>query len=376
MSDLDLKYMQAALKLAGRGIGTVEPNPAVGCVIVKANQVIGRGWHKKFGDPHAEINAIEDCKSHGVDPRGATMYVTLEPCCHQGKTPPCADAIIAAGLSRVVAATIDPSEHAVGKGIRQLANAGIEIQTGVCQEQAMLLNAPFIKFAKTGKTWVVLKWAQTIDGKLAWARNSDEQRWISNESSRKDAHKLRRRVQGILVGIETVLADDPILTPRPAKGKKPLRIILDTNLRIPLTCKLLATAGRSDVIIVTSRLAAETNPSRVQKIEEKKAQLLYVPTVDGRCDLRAMLNELGSRGVQQLLVEGGASVIASFLKQKLADEVCVYIAPEITGSRGSVSIADKIEQLDASAGLHYVDIKRFGDDVRISGLTERLVKFQ
>ena len=191
MATQDKKYMQAALRLARRGIGLVEPNPAVGAILVRAGQIIGKGWHRKFGASHAEVNALADCKRLGANPQGATMYVTLEPCCHHAKTPPCTEAIIAAGLAKVVVATIDPSQHADGKGIEKLRNAGIEVQTGICETEAKLLNAPFIKFAKTGKCWVILKWAQTIDGKLTYAGKSDRRRWISNELSRKDAHKLR-----------------------------------------------------------------------------------------------------------------------------------------------------------------------------------------
>ncbi len=216
------RYMLLALRLAWRGIGSVEPNPAVGAVIIKANQIVGKGWHKKFGGPHAEINALEDCKTLGVKPRGAAMYVTLEPCSHQGKTGPCTQAIIEAGLAKVFVATIDPSEHAGGKGIEQLRNAGIEVQTGICETQARLLNAPFIKFAVTGRCWVRLKWAQSIDGKVALTEpRPSGSGWISGEQSRKDVHKLRRRARAILVGVNTVIADDPLLTARPSKGKKP-----------------------------------------------------------------------------------------------------------------------------------------------------------
>jgi diaminohydroxyphosphoribosylaminopyrimidine deaminase/5-amino-6-(5-phosphoribosylamino)uracil reductase len=247
--------MQAALRLAQRGIGSVEPNPAVGCVIVKSGQVIGKGWHKRFGGAHAEINALEDCGTQSASPEGATMYVTLEPCCHSAKTPPCTDAIIDAGLAKVVVATVDPSEHANGKGVEQLRNVGIEVQTGVCEAQARLLNAAFIKFAATGKCWVTVKWAQSIDGKMTWADQSRERRWVSGKKSREDVHKLRRRVQAILVGINTVLADDPLLTARPSKGRKPTRIVLDSRLRIPLDCRLLATAKKVPLMIVSSRTA-------------------------------------------------------------------------------------------------------------------------
>jgi len=216
---MDIKYMGMALRLARRGIGSVEPNPAVGAVIVKANQVIGKGLHKKFGGPHAEINALEDCKTLGVNPRGAAMYVTLEPCSIQGKTGPCTQAIIEAGIAKVFVATIDPSEHAGGKGIEQLRDAGIEVLTGICETKAKILNAPFIKFAATGKCWVILKWAQSIDGKVAWAEPQPSRGdWISGGQSRKDVHKLRRRSQAILVGVNTVIADDPLLTARPVRS--------------------------------------------------------------------------------------------------------------------------------------------------------------
>ena len=360
------RYMQAALKLARRGIGFVEPNPAVGAVLVKANQIIGRGWHKKFGGPHAEINVLEDCKTLGVSPAGATMYVTLEPCCHQGKTAPCTDVIIAAKLARVVVATIDPSEHAGGKGVEQLRNAGIDVQIGVCENEARLLNAPFIKFATTGKCWTVLKWAQSIDGKVAYAEKTDEQKWISGELSRKDAHKLRRRVRGILVGVNTVLADDPLLTARPSRGKKPTRIVLDSNLRIPLDCKLLATVKKAPVLIVTSQEAMRTNPQIAETITKKGAELLAVPVEQGKCDIGFLLDELSRRGIAQLLVEGGPKVITSFLKEKLADEICVYITPKILGAQGSIGISQPMTELTKAVGLHYIDIKRFGDDVRIS----------
>ncbi len=368
----DEKFIRAALKLARRGIGSVEPNPAVGCIIVKANQVVGRGWHKKFGGAHAEINALEDCKTLGVNPRAATMYVTLEPCSHQAKTGPCTDAIIAAGLAKVVVATIDPSEHAAGRGIEQLRSAAVEVQTGVCEAEAKLLNAPFIKFAKTGRCWVVLKWAQSIDGRVAWADRTDGRKWISNELSRKDAHKLRRRAGGILVGIGTVLADDPLLTTRPGrKGKQPTRIVLDSHLRVPLDCKLLATAKKSPLLILTSEETAQTNPQVAEKITQKGAELLTYPDTQGKSNLYFLLDELSRRGIAQLLVEGGPTVITSFLKERLADEICVYTAPQILGAQGSVDIVGPMAELTEAVGLHYVDIERFGDDIRLTGLTKK-----
>jgi len=368
----DEKLMWSALTLARRGIGSVEPNPAVGAVIVKANQIIGSGWHKKFGGPHAEINALEDCKTLGVNPRGAAMYVTLEPCSHEGKTGPCTQAIIEAGVAKVFVATIDPSEHAGGKGIEQLRDAGIEVQTGICETEARILNAPFIKFAATEKCWVTLKWAQSIDGKVALTEpRPSGSGWISGEQSRKDVHKLRRRAQAILVGVNTVIADDPLLTARPSRGKKLTRIILDNHLRIPLDCKLIKTAKISPVLIYTNESTLRTNPEIVAQITKKGAEVLAYPDTQGRSNLYFLLDELSKRGIGHLLVEGGPRVLTSFLKEQLADEIVVYIAPRILGAQGSVDITGPMAELTQAVGLHYVDIERFGDDVRLTGLTEK-----
>jgi diaminohydroxyphosphoribosylaminopyrimidine deaminase/5-amino-6-(5-phosphoribosylamino)uracil reductase len=365
----DEKFMRSALKLAAKGIGSVEPNPAVGCIITKSGQVIGKGYHKKFGGPHAEVNAIEDCGKLAVKPDGGTMYVTLEPCCHEGKTGPCTQAIIRAGLARVVAATQDPSEHAQGRGFEELRRAGIEVDVGLCEEQARLLNAPFFKYARTGKPWVVLKWAQSIDGKLAWAETS-EQRWISNEASRRDAHRLRRRVGAIVVGINTVLADDPLLSPRPSGGKKPLRIVLDNKLRIPLKARLLRTTKSSPVLVCTSSAAVEANMKHAERIRKRGAEVLAHDDAGGASNLRFLLDELGCRGVQQVLIEGGPQVLTSFLREELADEVCVYIASQILGAAGAAYIGAPMAEAFRAVSLGHVDIKAFEEDVRIDGLLE------
>jgi diaminohydroxyphosphoribosylaminopyrimidine deaminase/5-amino-6-(5-phosphoribosylamino)uracil reductase len=370
MTDTDTKYMQAALKLARRGSGSVEPNPAVGAVIVKSNQVIGKGWHRRFGGPHAEIAALDDCKNLGVNPAGAVMYVTFEPCCHYGKTGPCTDAIIAAGLAKVFVATIDPSSHAKGKGIEQLRKAGIDVEVGLCETQAKLLNAPFIKYAATSKCWTILKWAQTIDGKMAY-NDKNASRWISGEKSRKDVHKLRRRVQAVLVGVNTVIADDPLLTARPSKGRELVRIVLDSHLRIPPDCKLLATARETAVLVVVRQGSAQSNPQAVEAITQKGAEVLTCPDMQGRSNLHFVLDELSRRGITQLLVEGGRAVITSFLKEKLADEIIVYVAPQILGSKGDVDISAPMAELSEIVSLYHVDIRRFGSDVKISGLLNR-----
>ena len=367
MDSTDKKYMNAALNLAAKGLGGAEPNPLVGCVIVKGNQIIGQGWHREFGGPYAEIMAIEDCKNLGANPKGATMYVTLEPCCHQGKTGPCTDAIIAAKVAKVFAAAIDPSAHAGGKGIEQLRNAGIKVELGLCEIEAKILNAPFMKFAATGKTWVILKWAQTIDGKMAWADGAAGQRWISGEQSRKDVQKLRKRVQGILVGINTVLADDPLLTVRFDKNKKPIRIVLDNNLRIPTDCSLTATAKDVPLLIAAWHGAVEANPQKAEELRQKGVEILACPDTYGGSNLHFIVDELSRRGIEQLLVEGGPAVISSFLKEGLTDECIVYIAPNILGVKGTVDISQPMAKLCEVVGLNHVDVQQLDQDVRLSG---------
>ncbi len=350
----DKKYMQMALRLAQQGIGSVEPNPAVGCVIVKNNKIIGKGFHKKFGGPHAEIDALKNCKK---SPAGATMYVTLEPCCHFGKTPPCTDAIIKAGIKKVVAAVKDPTKKVNSKGFEILKKAGIEVKTDVCKKEAQLLNAPFFKFSQTNRPWIIVKWAQSKDGFLA---RSDKKRWITSPAGRKDAHKLRKRVQAILVGINTVLADDPMLTARPDTSKQPLRVVLDSQLRIPINCNLIKTAKKTLVCIFTT-----TNKT---KIRQKGVEIIKVGKYKGKVNLKAVLAELGKRDIQQVLVEGGEKVETAFLKQKLADEIAVYTSNEKLAKKGKVKTSQPMKNLYNWLGKNYRDKKRFGKDVCLKGL--------
>ncbi len=366
-------YMELALELAGRGFGSVEPNPIVGCVIVKDGQIIGQGWHKIFGAPHAEINALDDCKKNGFDPAGATMIVTLEPCCHHGKTGPCTDTIIAAGIKKVIAAMTDPTDKVGGKGIEQLQKAGIEVKTGICEKQARLLNPAFIKFAKTNTPWVVLKWAQTIDGKLALKDSKPHENYISGEEARKDVHKIRRSAQAILVGVNTVISDDPLLTARPDKGKELLRIVLDGNLRIPLESQLLHTTNEGKVLIVAGKDAIKKNPDKAKEIENLGAEIFTAPQEEaGRCDLKYLLNELGKRNIQKLLVEGGPDVLTSFLKEGLADELIVYIAPKIFAANGKADMSKVFSEMDCSIELHQTSVGVFGEDVKIRGLLRKM----
>ena len=373
MKNANEKYMRMALRLAQRGLGAVEPNPMVGCVITKANQIIGKGWHKRFGQAHAEIAAMEDCKNLGIAPDGATMYVTLEPCCHHGKTGPCTDAIIQAGPAKVVVATVDPSPHAAGRGIAQLREAGIQVEVGVCETEARLLNAPFMKYGATGRCWTILKWAQSIDSRMAWATKQGAaadsgRQWISNELSRKDVQVLRRRVGAILVGIETVLADDPLLTPRPPRGRKPLRIVLDSYLRIPLGCRLLRTLKTSPTLVYASQVAIDKDPKKAERIRSKGAEVVGYSD-QGRSNLHYLIDRLSERGISQLLVEGGPTVLTSFLQERLVDEITVYVAPRILGAEGGVDTTSAMASLNRVAEFRHMDVALFDTDVRFTGLS-------
>ncbi len=363
----DEKYMQAALELARHGVGSVEPNPAVGCIIVKDGEVVGRGWHECFGGRHAEINALSDCRAKGIDPAGATVYVTLEPCCHVGKTGPCSEAVIEAGISRVFVAAGDPCGHVAGGGIEQLKQAGIEVQVGLCQKQARLLNAGFFKHAETGRPWVIAKWAQSADGFIA----GGTRRWITNEASRRDVHQLRQRCQGILVGVDTVIADDPVLTVR-IEGLKwqrqPLRIVLDSRLRIPAKMNVLNTQQAQTLVVVTSG-TLQSRAKRIRTLAAAGVEILAVARDDNdRCDLGQLLDELGKRGIQQLLVEGGRDILSSFLQQDLVDEVRVYISREFLASGGTVRISEAMEHVSDKTRLRHASQQDFDGDQCISGM--------
>jgi diaminohydroxyphosphoribosylaminopyrimidine deaminase/5-amino-6-(5-phosphoribosylamino)uracil reductase len=348
--------MRLALELAAKGIGNVEPNPAVGCVIVKDNKIIGKGYHKKFGAPHAEINALKNCKK---SPAGATMYVTLEPCCHFGKTPPCTNAIIKAGIKKVVAAAGDPTSKVAGKGFKILKKAGIEVVCGICKNEAEILNAPFFKFARTNKPWVIIKWAQSKDGFLA---RTDKKRWITNSKSRKDVQKIRKKVQAILVGINTVLKDDPLLTARPDNGNQPLRVVLDSQLKIPVNCNLIKTAKKTPVCIFTTVS---------KKIKVKGVETIKVGKYKGKINLKAVLAEFGKRNIQQVLVEGGQKIITSFLKQKLADEIVIYTSAEKLAKKGSVKSSEAMKKIYGRTIKTGRDKKRFDKDIRLTGFTKK-----
>lgn len=320
-----VEAMSRALELARRGFGCVEPNPAVGAVLVANDgRVVGEGWHERFGGPHAEVLALA---AAGSSARGATLYVTLEPCCHFGKTPPCSRALIAAGLRRVVVATTDPAAHVNGGGLAELRAAGIEVEVGLLASEARRLIAPFEKLMTVGLPWVHAKWAMTLDGKLASKTGSS--RWITNEASRAIVHQLRGRMDAIVVGLGTVIADDPALTARPAGPRTPTRIVLDSAANTPLQSQLVSTARETPTIIVTTPRA---DGARCSALVEAGVQILSI-TADStdQPDLRLLLTELGRQRFTNVLVEGGGQVLGRCFDLDLIDEVHAFIAPKLIG---------------------------------------------
>lgn len=323
------QWMRRALALAARGRGRVEPNPMVGCVIVRSGRVLGEGYHHHFGGPHAEIEALRHCAR---SPRGAVVYVTLEPCCHVGKTGPCTDALLSAGVSRIVAAMTDPFPCVRGRGFRALRAAGVRVDVGLCRDDAEALNAPFLTLRRTGRPWVILKWAQSLDGRLA-TRTGDS-RWISGDLSRRLAHRLRGRVDAILVGIGTVVADDPMLTCRDAgRLRIARRIVLDSRLRIPLRCQLVSSAGDTPVLVAATREAVRASRKKVRDLVAAGVEVLPLPSLEGRVSVAGLLRELGRRECTNVLVEGGPELLGTFADEGLADEAYVFVAPRIIGGR-------------------------------------------
>ncbi|MDD5169166.1 MAG: bifunctional diaminohydroxyphosphoribosylaminopyrimidine deaminase/5-amino-6-(5-phosphoribosylamino)uracil reductase RibD [Syntrophales bacterium] len=352
----DKFYMRRALKLAKKGEGRVSPNPMVGAVIVRDCRIIGEGWHACCGENHAEINAIENAKESVV---GATMYVTLEPCSHQGRTPPCAKRLIAEKFARVVVGTVDPNPLVAGRGIRALKKAGISVTAGILEEACRQSNEKFFKFISTGLPFVTIKFAQTLDGRLATA--TGHSRWISSPPSLRMAHTLRSTHDAILIGAGTVLADDPELTVRLAKGRNPLRIILDGSLRTPLTAKVLRNQDRARTVIVTS---PEAPDNKVETLHEMGIEILCVDqTAGGQTDLRKLLRALADRDITSILVEGGATVITSFIKEKLVDRLVIIVAPKIVG-KGIEAIGDLgIRSMDDAILFPQYRALRKGDDI-------------
>lgn len=358
----DYAHMQRALSLARRGQGRVEPNPMVGCVIARRGKVVGEGYHQRFGGPHAEINAL---RAAGRAARGADCYVTLEPCCHHGKTPPCTNALIEAGVARLIVAMRDPFPQVRGRGFRQLRKAGIEVAVGVCEDQARALNGSYLKVQRTGRPWVILKWAQSLDGKIA-TRKGDS-KWISDERSRAYAHRIRGRVDAIVAGVTTVQRDDPLLTCRHGRPSRvATRVVIDPECRMPRKSQLLRTA-REIPTIVCIDVAFSRSP-RAAYLQRQGVEVIGVARGRAGLDLGALLETLGRRGMSNVMVEGGGRTLGCFLDQGLADEAVVFVAPRLIGGRDAVSpwdgqgpatmdelptvILDKVRQLGGDQVYH------------------------
>jgi len=329
MSETHETYMRRALGLAERGRGHVEPNPLVGAVLVRDGKIVGEGWHAKFGEAHAEVNALAQA---GELARGATLYVTLEPCCHQGKTPPCTDALIRAGVARVYTTTLDPFSEVAGKGAVQLHDAGIPVELGFCSAEARAQNAPYRKLLKTARPYVHAKWAMSLDGKIA--TRTGESKWISCEASRQRVHELRGRMDAIIVGVGTVIADDPLLTARPAGPRVATRVVLDSLARMSKDSQIGQTAGQVPTIVVTVN-NYPIPPSRLFALDSEILPL--DPGEDGKPKLDLLLDEFGRRRWTNVLVEGGADVLGSFFAAKLIDEVHVFVAPKLIGGTAARS---------------------------------------
>jgi diaminohydroxyphosphoribosylaminopyrimidine deaminase/5-amino-6-(5-phosphoribosylamino)uracil reductase len=353
--------MQRALELARLGQGWVEPNPMVGCVIAHGPEVVGEGWHRRFGGEHAEVEALRQA---GQRAQGATLYVTLEPCCHWGKQPPCTQAILAAGIRRVVAAMQDPFPQVAGQGLRQLAHAGLEVDCGLLEAEARRLNAPYLKLVQTGRPWVIAKWAMTLDGKLA--TRTGQSRWISSPESRALVHQLRGRVDAILVGSRTAAVDDPLLTARPPGPRTAVRIVLDSRASLPSETQLVQTARQWPVLVAVGPEAGETDRRR---LASAGCEVLVLAEPEAQQRLTALLDELGRRRMTNLLVEGGGRLLGALFDLQAIDEVHVFIAPKLFGgTEAVVPLAGLgIQQPSEAAWLDSPQIERIGPDMYITG---------
>ncbi|TWT46201.1 Riboflavin biosynthesis protein RibD [Phycisphaerae bacterium RAS1] len=351
--DSDAAFMGRALTLARRGLGRVEPNPMVGCVIVRHGRIIAEGWHRRFGGPHAEVEALRACHEN---PRGATAYVTLEPCCYFGKTPPCTDALLAAGIRRVVAAAKDPNPRVAGRGLRILRKAGVEVRLGVLESEAVALNAPFFKLLKTGRPWVILKWGQSLDGRIA--TRSGDSKWITDAAMRSHAHRVRGRLDAIIVGVGTVLTDDPLLTCRVGPVlRTATRVMLDSRLRTPPSAQVVRTAGRVSTWIFCGGSAPARRRSRLEKAG---CRVTPVRSKRGGLSLPAVLDALGQAAMTNVLVEGGGKLLGEFVDQRLADEFHVYVAPRLIGGAkacGALS-ARGPQRVSESLSLRFIERPR------------------
>ncbi|MFZ5516545.1 MAG: bifunctional diaminohydroxyphosphoribosylaminopyrimidine deaminase/5-amino-6-(5-phosphoribosylamino)uracil reductase RibD [Candidatus Zhuqueibacterota bacterium] len=352
------QILKKVLQLARKGRGRVSPNPMVGSIIIKDGEIVGQGYHRCFGKDHAEVEALKDA---GERAKGATLYVNLEPCCHHGKTPPCTDAIIRAGIKKVVVGMVDPNPLVNQGGIKILRSHGIDVVTGVEEQACLNLNRAFVKYIQTGLPCVTVKFAQTIDGRIA--TKTGHSQWISSFKSRVEAHRIRSENDAIIVGIHTVKADDPQLTVRHVRGVNPFRIVLDSHLKIPLTSKLLTDEFVSKTIIAT----IETESPVIDALKQRGAHVWPIQSdSQGRISLPHLLQKIGQARMSSVMVEGGAQVVTSFLKGKLADRIIIAVAPKILGS-GIDSVAElDVLTVDEGVLLENVSVKKIAGDLLVS----------
>lgn len=362
---LDEFYIKRALELAEKGAGKVNPNPLVGAVLVKNNKIIGEGYHKSYGSAHAEVNAISNAAE---STEGATIYVTLEPCCHYGKTPPCVNAIIKNKIKRVVVGALDQNPLVAGKGIKILRDHGIEVTTGILEAECKKINEIFMKFINTKKPFVIMKSAMSLDGKTA--AFTGDSKWITSEESRLQVHKLRNRVSAIMVGIGTVLTDNPMLTCRIPGGSNPKRIIVDSKMRIPLEAKALNQEDNALTIVAATEKAPK---EKLQQLTAKGIQVLILPEYKDKVDLAALIIKLGELNIDSILLEGGSTLNYSALEQGIVDKVQFYIAPKIIGGENAktpVGGAGASKLIDCFK-LNDLDVKKIGEDILIEGYLKK-----
>ena len=363
--DFDEQMMARAISLARNGLGRTSPNPLVGAVIVRDGRIVAEGWHRKAGTPHAEIHALNMA---GELARGATVYVSLEPCAHYGRTGPCARALVEAGVSRVVVAMTDPNPKVAGKGIAILQEAGIQVTTGVLEQEARQLNEVFLKWMTTGLPFVALKTAMTLDGKIATAAGQSQ--WITNEASRYETHRLRDIYDGILVGINTALADNPSLTTRlkEYQGRNPVRIVVDSRARLPLTAKLVTDGAARTIVAVTEQAPAE----RVEALRSAGVEIIVAGS-SNHVDMQSLMEQLGAMKISSVLVEGGGSVNFSLLQAGLVDRVYAFIAPKLVGGRDALTPVEGegFQELDRAVELENIQLRQLGSDVLLTGIVKR-----
>ena len=355
-------YMKRALELAKKGAGHTSPNPMVGCVVVKDGRIVTEGYHERYGEFHAERNALTRCEE---DLTGAEMYVTLEPCCHQGNTPPCTDIIIERSIGKVYVGSMDPNPKVAGKGVKILQEHGIEVETGVLEKECLALNEIFFYYITTGIPYVAMKYAMTLDGKIASC--TGDSKWVTGETARHHVHELRKQYSAILAGIGTVLADDPMLNCRIEEGVDPVRVVCDSSLRIPLSSQLVKTAGDIPVIVAY----AKENPEKEKALLQAGVELIFAGR-DGRVDLAVLMRELGKRKIDSVLVEGGGAIHGSLLKSGLVQKIYCYLAPKLIGGReaGSPVEGAGFSRMKDALPVKEMEILPLGEDICISGRVE------